>query len=193
MAITTKTGDAGQTSLFGGSRVRKNHIRIRCNGLIDEANVRMGMLLAELPGDHKWEAGLLRIQRDLMLMMSHIATPANSPGLNKKPHAEEGLAICEIWIKELNDFLKDEKLAFVLPGGNKVSSLCHFVRTGIRTAERELVELKEIEPVPDYILPYFNRMSDLFYLLSIAELKQSQAKVEKFILFPSQKSKDGNQ
>ena len=191
MAITTKTGDTGQTSLFGGSRVSKNHIRIRCNGLIDEVNVRIGMLLSELPDNHKWESSLLRIQRDIMLMMSHIATPVDSPKPNNKPHAGKGLTACETWIEELNNFLKDEKLAFVLPGGNKVASLCHFVRTGIRTAERELVELNQIEPVADYILQYFNRMSDLFYLLAIVELKQSDVKVEKFMLFPSQKSKDG--
>ena len=61
------------------------------------------------------------------------------------------------------------------------------------TAERELVELNQNEPVAGYILQYFNRMSDLFYLLAIAELKQSNVKVEKFMLFPSQKSKDGKQ
>lgn len=189
MRITTKTGDKGETALFGGSRVNKNHIRIRCNGLIDEVNVRIGMLLAELPGNHPWEARLLRIQRDLMLMMSHIATPADASAPNKKPHAEEGLAACDGWIEELNDFFGDEKLAFVLPGGNKVSSLCHFVRTGVRMAERELVELGQAEAVPPYMLQYVNRMSDLFYLLAIAELKQSQVKVEKFMLFPSQKNK----
>ena len=193
MAITTKTGDKGQTSLFGGRKVCKNHIRIRCNGLIDEVNVRIGMLLAELPENHTWKNGLIRIQRDMMLMMSHIATPVDSAKANKKPHANDGLIACEQWIKELNKELLNEKLAFVLPGGNKVSSLCHFVRTGIRTAERELVELNEFEPVAEYILQYFNRMSDLFYLLSIIELKQNNVKVEKFMLFPSQKSKDGKQ
>ena len=191
MRITTKSGDKGETSLFGGSRVSKNHIRIRCNGLADEANVRIGMLLTELPEDHPWKARLINIQRDLMLMMSHIATPPNTLKENKKPHAEKGLAACESWIEELNDFLCDEKLAFVLPGGNKISSLCHFVRTGIRTAERELVALSLKETVPDYLLRYFNRMSDLFYLLAISELKKSQVKTEKFRLFPSQKTTDG--
>ncbi|AHW58552.1 ATP:cob(I)alamin adenosyltransferase [Draconibacterium orientale] len=193
MAITTKTGDTGQTALFGGNRVGKSHIRIRCNGLIDEVNVRIGMLLAELPENHQWGKGLLRIQRDMMLMMSHIATPVDSPKPNNKPHAEKGLRACETWIEALNDFLKDEKLAFVLPGGNKVASLCHFVRTGIRTAERELVELNQVEQVADYILQYFNRMSDLFYLLAIVELKQNNVKVAKFRLFPSQKSKNEKQ
>jgi ATP:cob(I)alamin adenosyltransferase len=193
MAITTKTGDAGQTSLFGGIRVPKNHIRICCNGLIDEVNVRIGMLLAELAENHEWQDKLINIQRDIMLMMSHIATPVNSPKQNKKPHAEKGLEACDAWIDELNNFLEDEKLAFVLPGGNKISSLCHFVRTGLRSAERELVRLNQEEEIPTYILQYFNRMSDLFYLLAITELKASHVKTEKFMLFPSQKSKNNEE
>lgn len=190
MRITTKTGDQGQTALFGGSRVSKNHIRIRCNGRIDEANVRIGLLLVELPEDHNWKPRLISIQRDLMLIMSHIATPEDSPRLNNKPHPEQGLAACETWIDELNEYLKDEKLAFVLPGGNKVTALCHFVRTGVRSAERTLVELGQTHPVPAYMLQYFNRLSDLFYLLAIAGLKQDNIKAEKFMLFPSQKTKD---
>ncbi|MGQ1947837.1 cob(I)yrinic acid a,c-diamide adenosyltransferase [Geofilum sp. OHC36d9] len=190
MRITTKTGDQGQTALFGGGRVSKNHIRIRCNGRIDEANVRIGLLLAELPENHNWKTRLISIQRDLMLIMSHIATPEDSPKPNKKPHPEQGLKACEVWIDELNDYLKDEKLAFVLPGGNKISALCHFVRTGVRSSERTLVELGQTHPVPAYILQYFNRLSDLFYLLAITGLKQDNIKAEKFMLFPSQKTKN---
>lgn len=189
MAITTKTGDTGQTSLFGGSRVDKDHKRIECNGLVDELNTRIGLLLAELPENNLWEKKLLSIQRDIMLMMSHIATPADCEKPNKKPHPEKGLLACDSWIEELNDFMSDEKLAFVLPGGNKVSALCHLVRTGARTAERSLVGLNRIETVPTYILSYFNRLSDLFYLLAVAELKSSGVKTEKFMLFPSQKLK----
>jgi len=77
MRITTRTGDLGQTSLFGGSRVDKDHIRIECNGLIDEANTRVGLILAELTINHRWYSGLIKIQRDLMLIMSHVATPLN--------------------------------------------------------------------------------------------------------------------
>lgn len=187
MAVTTKTGDTGTTSLFGGSRVDKDHIRIECNGLIDEANSRIGMLLAEIGSDHPWEKRLLNIQRDLMLMMSHIATPVDCEKPNKKPGAEKGLTECEIWIDELNNYLKDEKLAFVLPGGNKVAALCHFVRTGVRTAERKLISLNKLEAIKPYIIQYFNRLSDLFYLLSICELKMSNIRVEKLMVFPSQK------
>lgn len=187
MSITTKTGDKGTTALFGGSRVDKDHIRIECNGLIDEANTRIGLLIAELNVEHDWISGLLKIQRDIMLIMSHIATPVNCSKPNTKPHPENGIEACENWIAALNEFLKNEKLAFVLPGGTKVSALCHFVRTAVRSAERKIISLNKEEKVPQYILEYFNRMSDLFYLLAMAELKMKNVKAEKFMIFPSQK------
>lgn len=189
MAITTKTGDTGQTSLFGGSRVDKDHIRVECNGLIDEANSRIGLLIAELEENHTWRKGLTGIQQNFMLIMSHIATPADCSKPNNKPHPEKCLEESEVWIAELTESLKDEKLAFVLPGGNKVAALCHLVRTGIRTAERKIVTLHKTKPVPSYVLQYFNRLSDLFYLLAMVELKGKNIRPDKFMLFPSQKSK----
>lgn len=185
MSITTKTGDTGMTSLFGGSRVEKDHIRIECNGLIDEANTRIGLLVVEVI-ENEWSERLIKIQRDLMLIMSHIATPVDCSRPNKKPHPEKGLHECENWIDSLNEFLKDEKLAFLLPGGTKISALCHFVRTAIRTAERKIISLNKIETVPPYIIQYFNRLSDLFYLLAMSELKTKNVKPEKFMVFPSQ-------
>ncbi len=189
MAITTKTGDSGKTSLFGGVRVEKDHIRIECNGLIDEVNARIGLLLVELEEDHPWCEKLLSIQRSIMLMMSHIATPEDCPKENKKPHPEEALVLCDSWVVELNEVLKDEKLAFLLPGGNRIAAACHFIRTGVRTAERGLNTLNKQEAVPEYILKFFNRLSDLFYLLAMVELVNSKVKPEKFMLFPSQKLK----
>lgn len=189
MSITTKTGDKGTTALFGGSRVEKDHIRIECNGLIDEANSRIGLLVTEIDENHHWTKPLLRIQRDLMLVMSHIATPMNCSKPNTKPHPEKGLQDCEQWILDLNEHLKDEKLAFVLPGGTKISAYCHLVRAAIRTAERKIISLNKVEPVKPYILKYFNRLSDLFYLLAIGDLKVNDVKPEKFMVFPSQKDK----
>lgn len=189
MSITTKTGDKGTTALFGGSRVDKDHIRIKCNGLIDEANTRIGLLIAELDEAHEWIPELLNIQRDIMLIMSHIVTPANCSRPNTKRHPENSIEACDNWIERLNEFLKDEKLAFVLPGGTKISALCHFVRTAVRSAERKIVSLNKEEKLHPYILEYFNRMSDLFYLLAMAELKMKNIKAEKFMIFPSQKIK----
>ncbi len=189
MSITTKTGDNGQTSLFGGIRVDKDHIRIECNGLIDELNTRIGLLMMEIGQPHPWHQRLLQFQRHIMLMMSHIATPQNCPKENKKPHPAKAVLECDIWIEELLKVHKNEKLAFVLPGGNRIASYCHFARTGTRTAERKLITLNRQESVPGYILQFFNRLSDLFYLLAISASKDSEEGIEKFMLFPSQKNK----
>ncbi|MGV8829596.1 MAG: cob(I)yrinic acid a,c-diamide adenosyltransferase [Breznakibacter sp.] len=187
MSITTKTGDQGDTALFGGSRVDKDHIRITCNGEIDELNSRIGLLRAHLPQDHPWQERLLAIQRDLMLMMSHIATPTDGPKENKKKHPTQGVAACEAWIDECKAILEGDKLAFVLPGSSMVSAHCHTVRTATRTAERHLVTLNRESPLPAYILTYFNRMSDLFYLLAMVNLKVNSISPDQFMLFPSQK------
>ncbi len=192
MSITTKTGDNGQTSLFGGVRVDKDHIRIECNGLIDELNTRIGLLMTEMGQSHKWYDKLLHIQRKIMIIMSHIATPENCPKENKKPHPKQVVADCEHWIEELLKVHENEKLAFVLPGGNRIASYCHFARTGTRTVERKLITLHKIEPVPAYILQFFNRLSDFFYLLAITSMKESGEDVEKFMLFPSQKRRNNN-
>ncbi len=187
MSITTKTGDTGETALFGGSRVPKNHIRIVCNGEIDELNSRIGLLRAHLMPDHHWQDRLLNIQRDLMLMMSHIATPLCCGKENPKKHPVGGIVACEEWIAECQMALIGEKLAFVLPGGSILSAQCHLIRTAVRTAERSLVTLNQSEPLPSYILEYFNRMSDLFYLLAMTDLKINGISPDRFMLFPSQK------
>ncbi len=187
MSITTKTGDRGETSLFGGMRVPKDHIRIECNGAIDELNSRIGLLRAHLSGDHPWQGRLLALQRDLMLMMSHIATPPDCTKENKKKHPDHGIEACEEWIIECKDHLSGHKLAFILPGGSIVSAQCHLIRTATRTAERLLVTLNRKELLPSYVLPYFNRISDLFYLLAMVDLKMNEIIPDQFMLFPSQK------
>lgn len=187
MAITTKTGDEGRTSLFGGVRVDKDNIRIECNGLIDELNSRIGMVRVHLPNDGVWHEKLHKIQNYLMIIMSHIATIPESPKENKRPHPTDCTLFCEHWIEELIKEMGDEKLAFLLPGGNIISANCHLARTAVRTAERYLVTLNKAEKLPDYILVFFNRLSDLFYLLATVELKRADIKPDKFMLFPSQK------
>ncbi len=189
MSITTKTGDKGETSLFGGVRVAKDHLRIECNGLIDELNVRIGMVRAHLDNDHHWQKRLLAIQRDLMLMMSHIATLPDSPKENPKKHPLDGISRCEEWIDECKEILVEDKLAFVLPGGSLVSVMCHSARTAARTAERKLVTLSRETELQSYIIEYFNRLSDLFYMLAMVNLKETGVKPDNFMLFPSQKQK----
>lgn len=187
MRVTTKTGDKGKTSLNGGVRVEKDSHRIECNGLIDELNVRIGLLRVEMALDNDWQQPLARIQRDLMKMMSHIATTEASNYKNPVAHAEEGLALCEAWIEQLLKLLENVKLGFFLPGGTRISAVAHSCRTGARTAERCLVTLMRSEVVPEYIIKYLNRLSDLFYLLATIDVHNSKVDSELFMLFPGEK------
>lgn len=182
MRIYTKTGDKGETGIFGGDRVPKDDLRVETNGIIDEANSYIGYLRALLGEDHAWQENLYKIQRDMMLMMSHIATPANCKKENPKPHPEQGPAFCEQWIEELLVELGEEKDFFLLPGGDLISAQCHLVRTKVRTAERRLVTLSKVEPKPAYIQSYLNRLSDLFFVMARVQMKEAGIKPEKFAL-----------
>ncbi len=183
MDIVTKTGDKGTTSLFGGVRVSKNHSRVECNGLIDELNVRVGALRTQLEEGHAWDGHLHRIQMDLMLLMSHVATTSQANKPNTKKHPKDGVEKCEQWIADLSQGLESELSTFTLPGGSSLAVACHLARTAARTAERRLVEAHEQEPFPEYILEYINRLSDLFYVLAIRDLKDRNIKLERFVRF----------
>ncbi|QZT37980.1 cob(I)yrinic acid a,c-diamide adenosyltransferase [Halosquirtibacter xylanolyticus] len=188
MRIYTKTGDHGETGIFGGDRVPKDDLRVETNGIIDEANSHIGYVRSLIGEAHPWQDNLYKIQRDLMLMMSHIATPANCKKENPKPHPEQGPAFCEEWIEALLEELQEEKDFFLLPGGDNISSNCHIVRTKIRTAERRLVTLLKAESKPLYILSYLNRLSDLFFVLARVQMKKAGIKPEKFALLRKKES-----
>ncbi len=183
MNIVTKTGDKGKTALFGGVRVDKNHIRIECNGMLDELNVRIGALRTQLPENHEWDKGLHRIQMDIMLLMSHVATTSKAKKENTKKHPKDGIISCEKWIEQLSEGLESELSTFTLPGGTPIAVACHLARTAARTAERLLVSAYQHEKFPEYILEYINRLSDLFYILAIRNLKDNNIKTERFIRF----------
>ncbi len=183
MNIVTKTGDKGTTALFGGVRVPKNNIRIECNGQLDELNVRIGALRTQLPENHEWDKGLHRVQMDIMLLMSHVATTSESNKKNTKKHPKDGIIACEQWIEQLSEGLESELSTFTLPGGTTIAVACHLARTAARTAERLLVAAYQQEQFPEYILEYVNRLSDLFYILAIKDLKDNNIKAERFVRF----------
>ncbi|MDR3717073.1 MAG: cob(I)yrinic acid a,c-diamide adenosyltransferase [Puia sp.] len=183
MKIYTKKGDAGMTGLFGGSRVSKDDIRVECVGTFDEVNSTIGLLRVKLPAEHAWQPGLHRIQKDLMDMMSHLARPSDAKKINTNPIPEGGAAICEAWIDELEASMKSPSDYFLLPGGNEVSALCHLVRTQMRRGERRLVTLMKTDTVHPAIPAYVNRLSDLFFTLSRAEMDKAGVAEEKWQLF----------
>jgi ATP:cob(I)alamin adenosyltransferase len=183
MKIYTKKGDTGTTGLFGGSRVPKDDIRVECIGTLDEVNSSIGLLRVQLGTEHPWQSRLHKIQKDMMDMMSHLARPSDAKKINNNPMPEDGAAFCETWIDELEAAMTSPSEYFLLPGGNQVSALCHLVRTQMRRGERRLVTLMRADAVHPAIPAYINRLSDLFFTLSRAEMDKAGVAEEKWQLF----------
>jgi cob(I)alamin adenosyltransferase len=183
MKIYTKKGDTGTTGLFGGSRVPKDDVRVECFGTLDEANSTLGLLRVKLGAEHTWQPKLHKIQKDLMDMMSHLARPSDAKKINPNPMPTDGAQFCEEWIDELEGAMQTASDYFLLPGGNEVSALCHVVRTQMRRGERRLVSLMAVDAVDPAIPAYINRLSDLFFTLSRAEMDQAGVAEEKWQLF----------
>lgn len=166
MKIYTKTGDKGETGLFGGERVSKNHIRIKAYGTVDELNSFIGLAITEVNNQEIKEI-LTDIQNKLFVVGSDLATPENEKNkkLNIQRTAADFITKAEKDIDLISDKLEPLR-NFILPGGSKGAALLHICRTVARRAEREIVELKKIDYISDNILVFLNRLSDLFFVLS---------------------------
>ncbi len=166
MKIYTKSGDKGETSLFGGQRVLKNCNRINAYGTVDELNSFLGAALSEIKTTELKEV-LLSIQNNLFTLGGDLATPIDQT--NKNVVIQR---INEKNIFELEHLIDkyDEKLPelrnFILPGGTKGAALLHVARSVCRRAEREVVTLSKIEVIDNNIVVYLNRLSDLLFVLS---------------------------
>lgn len=173
MKIYTKTGDKGETSLFGGERVSKNHQRICAYGTIDELNSFIGLALTEVKSQEIKDI-LTDIQNKLFIVGSDLATPQTEKNnkLNIQRTSEKFIIDAEKDIDTISEKL-DPLRNFILPGGSKGSALLHICRTITRRAEREIVELKKMDNISDNILVFLNRLSDLFFVLSRYENKVS--------------------
>lgn len=173
MKIYTKTGDRGDTSLFGGERVQKNHQRINAYGTVDELNAFIGLALTEIKSDEVRNI-LIDLQNKLFIVGSDLATPENEKNkkLNIIRTSEEFIKKAESDIDNFTEKL-DELRNFILPGGSKGSAMLHVCRTICRRAEREIVALKNSEKVNQNILIFLNRISDLLFVLSRYENKVS--------------------
>ncbi len=165
--IYTRTGDAGETGLFGGGRVRKDHPRVAAYGDIDELNSALGVARATEPAD--LADGLLeQIQRDLFSIGGHLATP----DVERVKAALEKAALPPERITEFEhaiDAAEEELVpltAFILPGGTPKAAALHLARTICRRSERHVVALAASDPVPEQFLVYLNRLSDLLFTLA---------------------------
>lgn len=167
MRIYTKTGDGGETSLFGGGRVAKAHQRVSAYGDVDELNAALGLVAAAEPQDLEGEL-LSAIQKDLLAVGSLLASPDPerlSGSLEKAVVTEARVAALEAAIDRLETDLRELR-AFILPGGTNKAALFHWARVVCRRAERSVVNLSASERVPPAILSYLNRLSDLLFVLA---------------------------
>jgi cob(I)alamin adenosyltransferase len=164
MKIYTKTGDSGQTSLLGGKRVSKHHIRIECYGTVDELNAHLGMLL-DLTEQEPHRTRIQAIQAYLFTLGSHLAMEPGKHNIKLPPILAEETASLERYIDEMNAVLPEMR-NFVLPGGHVAVSQAHISRCVCRRAERQLVYLTEQEEVHPEIVKYINRLSDYLFVLA---------------------------
>ncbi len=173
MKIYTKTGDKGETGLFGGERVSKDSIRISAYGTIDELNSFIGYTITEIK-DASVKDNLIKIQNYLFTTGSDLATPETEKNAKLNIQRTPELFINEIEkMIDHYDAKLDELKNFILPGGSKSASLLHICRTVCRRAEREVVSLKKSVTIGDNIIIFLNRLSDLFFVLSRYENKVS--------------------
>jgi cob(I)alamin adenosyltransferase len=171
MKIYTKTGDTGTTSLFGGTRVAKHHIRIESYGTVDELNAHIGLIRDQKIDAHTSEI-LIHIQNKLFTVGAILATPPDKEilkngkeRLNISKISEEEIALLETEIDQMNESLPP-MTHFILPGGHTTVSYCHIARCVCRRAERISTLLNEEEAIDPRVLKYLNRLSDYLFVLA---------------------------
>ncbi|NDV57512.1 cob(I)yrinic acid a,c-diamide adenosyltransferase [Bacteroides sp. 519] len=163
--VYTKSGDKGKTSLIGGTRVSKTHVRLEAYGTVDELNAHLGLLITHLKEEHDRKF-LLKVQNLLFVVGSNLATD------QEKTSLKSASIITEAHIQEVETEIDviDHSLpplqAFVIPGGSQGASVCHICRTVCRRTERRILSLAETHTVSAEVIAYINRLSDYLFVLS---------------------------
>ena len=161
MKIYTKTGDGGDTGLQGNIRISKSHPRIISYGIVDEANAALGIVLSNSL-DEDIVKILTKIQNDLFLVGADLSNPnlndvKNRVSLKMVEKLEEQIDIFESELPPLTNF--------ILPGGDPSAAQLHYVRTVVRRAESQTVQLSEKDEINSNCIKYLNRLSDLFFVM----------------------------
>lgn len=186
MKIYTKTGDTGTTSLFGGTRVSKDHLRIESYGTVDELNAYIGLIRDQQIDTHTQES-LVQIQQELFSLGAMLATPPEKEVLK---NGKERLKIFKtdttsvLFLENEIDLMNTQLpqiTHFILPGGHQTVSFCHVARCVCRRAERITVALNEQEMINSDILTYLNRLSDYLFVLARKLSKDLSAQETKWI------------
>ena len=189
MRIYTRSGDKGKTGIHGGERVDKDNIRIEANGCMDELNSMIGVVRSFLPAEHEWQDLLFRIQSEIMVVMSHVATPSGMRDKNPNKPDTDIVSFVENRIDDLTRRMDDKNNYFILPGGTLVSAHLHMARTIARRSERRLWTLNREDALPPETLQFVNRLSDLFFVMSRYEMLQQDYTEERWQHFLYKKGK----
>lgn len=163
MKIYTKTGDKGETSLLGGARVSKGHIRIEAYGTVDELNSYIGMLRDQTVNASR-TAFLKEVQDRLFTLGADLATEPGKDKVVKPDLFETDIEALEQAMDEMDATLEPLK-NFILPGGHPSVSYAHIARCVCRRTERIAIQLNESESVDELIIRYLNRLSDYLFIL----------------------------
>lgn len=186
--LYTRHGDRGETSLFGGERVPKDHLRVEAYGQLDHLSATIGLLVVSLSDDEI--AGELRqVQNDLFDLGAELATPPGSRLEYKLPRSIEE----EDWrrlerLLDAYDAQVPPLRTFILPGGHETAARAHLARTTCRTAERAVVRLAHGEEVRADVLTYLNRLSD--FLFVCARLLNHRAGVDEVTWQPRPRAEE---
>ncbi|HVK03939.1 MAG TPA: cob(I)yrinic acid a,c-diamide adenosyltransferase [Armatimonadaceae bacterium] len=170
MKIYTRTGDTGDTGLYGGDRVRKDDVRVEAYGTVDEAGAALGVAATHLQ-DNELSAVVTRIQDELFVVGADLATPTGREeraGKSIVPRVSEAQAAAlEVLIDRYEAELTPLR-QFILPGGTPAAAHLHLARTVLRRAERRCVSLLDVRPdeANPYVVRYLNRAADLLFVLA---------------------------
>ena len=164
MKIYTKTGDKGKTSLIGGTRVPKHHLRIEAYGTVDELNSHIGLIRDQDMDEHSKQM-LVEIQDRLFTIGSSLASDPEKSKMKIPDLKEEDILLLEKEMDKMNETLPEMR-SFVLPGGHTTVSYCHLARCVCRRAERKVIHLAEENFVAEPVIIYLNRLSDYLFVLA---------------------------
>ena len=164
MKIYTKTGDLGETGLFGGRRVPKHHLRIEAYGTVDETNAVLGLAASRCTDPELCDA-IRRVQSELFSVGADLATPLDAQSDHIVRVDEVIIQRLEAEIDVWEEALPELK-NFILPGGNESAATLHVTRTICRRAERTVTALAEQEPINPITQRYLNRLSDWLFVLA---------------------------
>lgn len=167
-SIVTKTGDDGKTFLLAGVRIPKNHIRVKSYGESDELNSILGIARSNVKNELILKI-LSTIQSQIFELGAILATPSKEITLENETKNTNLIStfidFLEKQVDELEPQLPELK-NFILPGGTTGSSYLHFGRTVCRRVERTIIDLNEVEKINPKLVIYFNRLSDLLFILA---------------------------